>query len=153
MLTEFGPRSGARTRNILHRRMATAIKNPGSEVSTQGVRVTARPSYLPQQSRPSAGQFVWAYRIRITNESLRPLQLRTRHWAIVDADAQRKEVDGDGVVGQQPVLMPGQNFEYTSFCPLETHWGTMEGWFVFDALDEEQPRQVTAVVGRFFLVS
>lgn len=133
--------------------MATSTKNPGSDVVTEGVRVVAKPSYLPQQSRPSESQFVWAYRVRIVNESMRALQLRTRHWAIVDGDGQCREVDGEGVVGQQPVLMPGQSFEYTSFCPLETHWGTMEGWFGLDAMDEEQPRRVVVKVGRFFLVS
>jgi ApaG protein len=134
-------------------RMATAAKNTGSEACTQGVRVVARPSYLPQQSQPSLGKYVWAYRVRITNETMRPLQLRTRHWSIVDADAVCREVDGEGVVGQQPVLTPGESFEYTSFCPLETSWGTMEGWFVLDALDEDEPRRVVAKVGRFYLVS
>jgi ApaG protein len=133
--------------------MSTVAKNAGSETSTEGVRVVARPSYLPQQSRPSTGQFVWAYRIRVTNESVRTLQLRARHWAIVDADGQGREVDGEGVVGQQPVLAPGESFEYTSFCPLETPWGTMEGWFRLDAMDEEQPREVIAKVARFYLVS
>jgi ApaG protein len=133
--------------------MATALKNSGSDACTEGIRVLARPSFLPQQSRPDAGQFVWAYRIRITNESARLVQLRTRHWLIVDAEGLRREVDGEGVVGQQPVLAPGESFEYTSFCPIETHWGTMEGWFQFDSMDEEQPRQIVARVARFYLVS
>lgn len=113
----------------------------------------ARPSYLPQQSAPSESRYCWAYRIRIVNESVRALQLRTRHWVIVDGEGQRREVDGEGVVGQQPLLAPGQSFEYTSWCPLETHWGTMEGWFAFDAADGEEPRRVMVRVGRFYLVS
>ena len=133
--------------------MAALARNPGSEACTLGVRVVVRPVYLPQQSRPSENQWVFAYRVRMVNESGRTVQLRTRHWTIVDADGERRSVDGEGVVGQQPLLEPGGAFEYTSFCPLETAWGTMEGTFRFEAMDHAEPAEFDAVVARFYLVS
>jgi ApaG protein len=105
--------------------MATATATPqrtyGSEAVTSGVRVAVSPSYLPDKSdpdglkqrtgRPDNGRFVFGYRIRLSNESQRVVQLLSRHWIIVDADGERSEVKGEGVVGQQPVLGPGQSFE------------------------------------------
>ncbi len=132
--------------------MTTVTKSTGSEACTHGVRVAVRPVYLPQQSKPDAGQYVWAYRIRITNESDQTVQLRTRHWIIVDADGQRRDVEGDGVVGQQPVLAPGETFEYTSVCPLETDWGTMEGSFRFEAVGNADVPEFDAMVARCYLV-
>ena len=98
-----------------------------STCETQGVKVTARPSYLSEQSKPDQSRWVWSYRITIANESDDAVQLIDRHWLITDAGGEIEEVRGEGVVGQQPVLSPGQEFSYESFCPLDTDFGFMRG--------------------------
>lgn len=103
----------------------------GSEATTQGVRVRVAPVYLPDQSDAEAGRFVFGYRIRITNLSEHTVKLLSRTWRIVDADGEENVVRGEGVVGEQPVLHAGETFEYSSMCPLETSWGTMEGAYRF----------------------
>ena len=83
--------------------------------------------YLPDRSSPRTRQFVFAYTVRIGNEGTEAAQLRTRHWVITDGNGNVQEVRGDGVVGKQPALQPGEVFEYTSGCVLETPHGTMHG--------------------------
>jgi ApaG protein len=95
--------------------------------TTRDIRVTVRPQYLPDQSDPTKSQYVWAYQVRIENEGGETVQLRNRHWRITDALGRLQEVRGPGVVGEEPVLKPGQAFEYTSACPLPTPWGSMVG--------------------------
>lgn len=99
----------------------------GSDVTTSGVRVTVRSRFLPEQSSPAVGRWVFAYDVRIANEGGGTVQLVSRHWLIRDAHGRVEEVRGPGVVGKQPTLAPGQSFEYTSFCPLPTPFGSMEG--------------------------
>ena len=94
---------------------------------TQGVRVTVSTVYVPSQSAPTQHRYVFAYTIRIANEGTRTVQLKTRHWVITHGTGKVEEVRGPGVVGQQPVLEPGEHFEYTSGCVLETPRGTMHG--------------------------
>lgn len=98
-----------------------------SEALTRGIRVRVISEYSPDQSRPSAGQWLFLYTITIANEGSETVQLLTRHWIITDGNGQIEEVRGEGVVGEQPVLAPGQTFEYTSRCPLRTPFGTMKG--------------------------
>ncbi len=98
-----------------------------SETSTHGVRVRATPAYESEHSRPDDSQFIFSYHIQIANESRKPVQLLSRHWIIIDADGHREDVRGPGVVGLTPRIGPGESFEYDSFCPLRTPWGTMEG--------------------------
>lgn len=117
---------------------------------TEGVRVAVSPSYLPEQSNPEAGQYTFGYRIRITNESPWRMRLVSRRWLIVDADGERREVEGEGVIGQQPDLPPGESFTYSSFCPLSTPWGTMEGSYTMLREDGE-PLEVR--IGRFYLAA
>lgn len=123
-------------------------KDLGSEAVTEGLRVRVAPTYLPEQSDPERSQFVFAYRIRITNEGPAPVRLLSRHWVITDADGQVYEVKGEGVVGEQPLIEPGRVFEYESFCPIETHWGTMEGTFMMERGDGAA---FEARVARFYL--
>lgn len=99
----------------------------GSEAVTHGVRVRTWPVYVPSRSDPDGRQYVFSYRVRVSNETATPVTLLARRWVIIDANGQRHEVEGEGVVGRQPTIAPGQAFEYTSFCPLPTAWGTMEG--------------------------
>lgn len=122
----------------------------GSDTTTLGFRVRVAPHYMPDESAPEDRKFVFGYRIRIDNEGDVTATLRTRYWWIVDAHGDAHEVEGEGVVGQQPRLAPGQAFEYASFCPLRTHWGTMEGWYEFQRDDGETFR---VIIGRFMLVA
>ena len=97
------------------------------EAVTRGVRVRVVASYLPQQSDPEEGRWVWAYVIDIENDSGETVQLVDRHWIITDALGRVEEVQGPGVVGEQPVLEPGDSYQYTSGCPLGTDSGVMVG--------------------------
>lgn len=111
------------------------------EAETRGVLVRVNPYFLPDQSDPADRQWVWAYEVHIENRSLETVQLMSRHWVITDALGRVEEVVGDGVVGEQPTLKPGEGFTYTSGCPLTTPSGVMEGEYrlvtgagdVFDA--------------------
>jgi ApaG protein len=100
-----------------------------SNVVTHGIRVTVKSQYLPERSSPAAKQYVFAYTVRIANEGTEPAKLRSRHWIITDGNGKVQEVRGDGVVGAQPALRPGQHFEYTSGCVLATPRGTMQGTY------------------------
>ncbi|WP_417519468.1 Co2+/Mg2+ efflux protein ApaG [Minwuia sp.] len=96
---------------------------------TDGISVHVKPVFLPRQSDPGAGQYVWAYEITINNHSDQTVQLLNRHWRITDGNGRIEEVQGPGVVGKQPVLSPGQSFSYASGCPLSTPSGFMGGHF------------------------
>jgi ApaG protein len=109
----------------------TVVAEPTSSAVTQGIRVRVQSLYLPEQSSPRAERYVFAYTITISNESQRVAQLRTRHWVITDGRGTIEEVRGDGVVGEQPKLAPGQSFQYTSGCVLNTPVGTMHGTYRF----------------------
>ncbi len=106
-----------------------------SEAVTDGIRVEVRAEYVPEQSEPEQKRWLFAYHIRITNESDRTVQLVSRHWIITDADGQEEHVRGEGVVGRQPVLESGAAHEYTSFCPLPTSFGTMSGSYLMRDTD------------------
>ena len=97
--------------------------------TTRGITVSVQPVFLEDQSEPDDARYFWAYHVRIENRSDAVAQLLTRHWRIVDARGQAHDVIGDGVVGEQPVLEPGEAFEYTSGTPLTTSSGFMSGGF------------------------
>ncbi|QEX15331.1 protein ApaG [Hypericibacter terrae] len=97
--------------------------------STRSIRITVEPTYLDDQSAPDEQRFVWAYHIRIENQGPETVQLRSRYWRITDARGKVQEVRGAGVVGEQPVLKPGESFEYTSGTPLPTASGFMVGTY------------------------
>lgn len=96
---------------------------------TEGIKVTVTSQYVPHQSVPKSKRYVFAYTVRIENEGEAAAQLKSRHWVITDGNGKVEEVRGPGVVGQQPLLRPGEHFEYTSGCVLETPRGTMEGTY------------------------
>ncbi|EIT71821.1 MULTISPECIES: Co2+/Mg2+ efflux protein ApaG [Hydrocarboniphaga] len=100
-----------------------------SDTVTQGIRIVVRPQYVPEQSQPERAHFFFAYHITIRNEGSVTAQLQSRHWIITDGEGRSEEVRGPGVVGQQPRLAPGEQFQYTSACPLTTPVGTMHGSF------------------------
>ena len=101
-------------------------------------RVEVVPQYLPEQSAPAQGVYSFSYTITITNTGEVPAQLISRHWHITDATGQVEQVKGLGVVGHQPVLKPGESFQYTSGCRLRTPSGTMHGTYFFVAEDGER---------------
>ncbi|MBN9529485.1 MAG: Co2+/Mg2+ efflux protein ApaG [Alphaproteobacteria bacterium] len=107
------------------------------EKITRGIAVRVQPFYLEDQSTPEEGHYVWAYRVRIENKGDETVQLRTRYWRITDARGRIQEVRGPGVVGEQPVLKPGEMFEYTSGCPLPTSSGFMVGSYQMESADGE----------------
>ena len=98
---------------------------------TDGVTVRVAVNFLPEQSRIEAGKWFWVYHIRIENDSVQPVQLITRHWRITDGNGDIAVVDGEGVVGEQPLLAPGGSHDYVSGCPLGTPHGSMEGHYTF----------------------
>jgi ApaG protein len=100
---------------------------PMSRAITRGIRVEVEAFYLPERSEPGERYFFFAYRVRIANEGVETARLVSREWVITDGDGNEETVRGDGVVGEQPVLRPGEAFEYTSFCPLPTEVGAMQG--------------------------
>jgi ApaG protein len=115
---------------------------------TQGIRVTVRPAFLPDQSRPSRGHFVFAYAIRLENIGRKAAQLRSRYWRIHDSVGENSEVEGDGVVGEQPIIRPGRVYEYQSFCVLKSPSGFMEGRYRF--VDEDR-KAFDVLIPRFAL--
>jgi len=105
--------------------------------TTRSVTVTVKPFYLEDQSSPDDNHYVWAYHVRIENHGPETVQLRQRHWRITDAFGRIQEVRGAGVVGEQPVLAPGESFEYTSGTPLTTPSGFMVGSYGMETKDGE----------------
>ena len=120
------------------------------EETTRTIRVMVEPVYLDEQSSPSDDHYVWAYHVRIENLGRETVQLRTRHWRITDANGRIHEVRGDGVVGEQPVLHPGEAFEYTSGTPLTTPSGIMVGDY---AMESETGEKFTVAIPAFSLDS
>jgi len=98
---------------------------------THGVTVRVAVNFLPEQSRIDARKWFWVYHVRIENDSAQAIQLLTRHWRITDGDGLVSLVEGEGVVGEQPLIAPGHSHDYVSGCPLNTPHGSMEGHYVF----------------------
>ena len=118
--------------------------------TTRGITVTVEPIYLAAQSTPERNHYVWAYRVHITNGGRETVQLMTRHWQITDSTGRTEEVRGDGVVGEQPTLKPGESFEYTSGTPLGTPSGIMAGSY---QLETESGERFDVAVPAFSLDS
>ena len=109
-----------------------------------------QPRFMHDESKPATGEYVWAYTVEIENGSEQTWQLMRRHWQIVDAEGRRQEVEGEGVVGQQPVLKPGEAFKYTSGAPLSAPSGVMGGSY---HLQNENDENLTVVIPTFSLDS
>ena len=102
-----------------------------SQKTTNGIHIQVKSFYLAEKSVPALHQYLFGYEIRIINENPEPVQLLHRHWVISDALGRKEEVKGPGVVGKQPRIAPGEGFQYQSFCPLPTPFGSMRGSFKF----------------------
>src|SRR5690606_39058184 len=109
-----------------------ALKDISSDSLTEGIRVRAVAAYMPEQSNPDDQSYLFSYRITNENQGEEAARLLSRHWIIVDSDGERSDVRGPGVVGHTPRLEHSESFEYSSFCPLRTNFGTMEGSYTFE---------------------
>jgi ApaG protein len=107
----------------------SSLHGPSSEAVTNNVRVEVESQYAPERSQPFQNHWFFHYTVRISNEGDETVQLLSRHWIITDGNGHVEEVRGAGVVGEQPVLSPGESFEYTSGCQLKTSTGTMRGTY------------------------
>lgn len=105
------------------------------KATTRHITVSVTPSYLEDQSEPDEGRWVWAYTVEIENGSRHAVQLRSRYWHITDANGHVEEVNGPGVVGEEPILSPGDSFTYTSGCPLRAPSGIMRGHYQMQQVD------------------
>ncbi|HEX9810069.1 MAG TPA: Co2+/Mg2+ efflux protein ApaG [Alphaproteobacteria bacterium] len=103
--------------------------------TTHSIVITVEPFYLDDESEPGDHRYVWAYRVKIENRGGETVQLKSRYWRITDSRGRIQEVRGDGVVGEQPVLAPGETFEYTSGTPLTTPSGIMVGRYYMETVD------------------
>ena len=104
---------------------------------TKGIRVSVRPTFLEGQSDPDDDLYVWSYTVRICNDTSDAIRVRTRHWLITNAKGLTEEVRGIGVVGEQPLIKPGEGFEYTSGAPLSTPSGMMVGRYGMESAEGE----------------
>ena len=120
------------------------------EATTRSIRVTVEPIFLEERSNPGANQYVWAYHVRIENRGTATVQLRNRYWHITDGLGRVQEVRGAGVVGEQPILRPGESYEYASGTPLATPSGIMRGSY---EMEDEQGVRFDIVVPAFSLDS
>lgn len=117
---------------------------------TEGVSIMVETFYQPGQSNPLNSEYLFAYRITIENMTGYPVRLLSRHWHIVESSGAHKEVEGDGVVGQQPVILPGNSYQYTSGCNLRSDIGKMYGTSLVENLFNK--RKLTVVIPEFMLV-
>jgi ApaG protein len=106
--------------------------------TTLGISVRVEPMYLEAHSSPESSQYFWAYRVTIENRGQETVQLLSRHWMITNARGELNEVKGPGVVGEQPILKPGESFQYTSGAPLNTPWGLMGGSYQMESASGER---------------
>jgi ApaG protein len=118
---------------------------------TEGIRISVIPSYVASESNPAIGKFIYSYQVTIENLSKDTVKLLSRHWHIVDSIQVRREVNGEGVIGQQPELHPGDIFQYMSWCPLHSPIGKMYGTYTFINLDEKKTFEVN--IPEFLLIS
>lgn len=122
----------------------------GSDLITNGIRVQVIPDFIPKEQTQDKDKdkYLFSYTVSITNLTDKWVKLISRHWIIINAEGEIDEVIGEGVIGYQPEFKPNQSFTYTSYCPLDTPWGTMEGFFFFVNSDLSEFK---AEVGRFYL--
>jgi len=112
------------------------IRNMETKI-TKGIKISVECNYQDEQSNPAKQQFAFSYQVTIENQSQHTVQLMRRHWYIFDACGIRREVEGDGVIGEQPVLKPSERHSYRSWCPLQSGIGTMRGYFTMVRITDD----------------
>jgi len=117
---------------------------------SEGIQIEVYPEYIPKNESPDRDAYYFAYTVVISNIGSEWAKLISRHWIIIDSNGNQQEVVGEGVVGYSPELKPGDSFTYTSYCPLDTPWGTMEGSY---QMLREDGTMFEAIIGRFYLVA
>ncbi len=117
---------------------------------TKKINITVNPYFLDEQSEPEDQHFVWAYQVTIDNQSNEKVQLKNRYWKIIDSNGSEQEVKGEGVVGEQPILNPGEKFEYTSGTPLSTPSGFMGGYY---EMETTKGKKFDVIIPQFSLDS
>lgn len=115
---------------------------------THNIQVEVEPSYVSEESDPRQSHYFFSYRVRISNKSEKQVQLLSRYWLITDGFGAVEEVEGSGVIGLQPTIKPGETFEYSSFCPLSTPSGFMQGKYT---MLDAQGRRLEVEIPRFIL--
>ncbi len=119
--------------------------------ATEGVNIMVETSYQPAQSNPLNSEYLFAYRITIENLTPHPVKLHSRHWHIIDSNGTHREVEGDGVVGQQPVIAPGNSYQYTSAANLNSDIGKMYGTYLVENLFNK--RKIVVTIPEFQLIA
>ena len=109
---------------------------------SEGIEVNVETFYQPDYSNPLSGEFMFAYRITIENRNSFPVKLHRRHWYIFDSNGQNREVEGEGVVGVQPILNPGEKYQYVSGCNLRTEMGKMHGTYLMENISSKKTFEV-----------
>ena len=121
-----------------------------SETTTAGIKVQVLSKYIPENTNLDLPKFFFAYWVTITNDSEITVKITERHWEITDAHGQTEIIDGEGVVGKQPTLKPGDSFSYNSFCPLKTEFGMMKGYY---EVEREDGHFMKIIIPDFQLIS
>lgn len=124
--------------------------NTNSITTTDGIKIWVEPDFVQEENTKEGKKNLFSYRVEISNVGTKWAKLLSRYWCIINADGEKEEVKGGGVVGYYPELKPGSSFTYTSYCPLDTDWGTMEGYF---EMLREDGTTFNAIIDRFFLVN
>ena len=124
--------------------------NTNSITITDGIKIWVEPDFVQEENTKEGKKNLFSYRVEISNVGTKWAKLLSRYWCIINADGEKDEVKGGGVVGYYPELKPGSSFTYTSYCPLDTDWGTMEGYF---EMLREDGTTFNAKIDRFFLVN
>ena len=119
-----------------------------SDIKTEGIQVIADPCYHLDHSEPEKGKYLFCYDITIKNHSNKPVQLLSREWMIINSNGEEREIRGEGVIGMTPVINPDETFNYSSFCILDTPFGTMEGYYIM-SIDGGDLEKIP--IGRFYL--
>ncbi len=126
----------------------TQLNEIRSDVTTENIRVHSESFYISERSTPMRGLYFFGYRITVTNEGYQAARLLRRHWMISDILGHQEEVKGEGVVGEQPRILPGESYEYTSFCPLPTYRGAMVGTYT---MAHDDSTEFEVAIGPFLL--
>jgi ApaG protein len=120
--------------------------------TTGSIEVRVEPRFVPEQSMPESDRFVFSYTVHVKNAGVNPVQLLSRHWVITDGRGRTEHVKGPGVVGQQPLIQPGETYSYSSFCPLPTPTGNMRGrYFMLDQPPGRAHSEFEVTIPLFFL--